>query len=382
MAALHRDEDTGLETEETGADDEDLDSGNGGEAGVDGTDRADGVDGDKRIALTPKQKQQLLFWGSVVVLLLLLTMGVEVGPGKICGRRDMCHHDGPGGIEVCDWRRCHGCALVVAHGNRRGDESGGSGVGEEEWDYACRRGKPHGPRGIFTFPESGDRYEGAFRQGAMHGHGRYDWLASGAWYEGGWIDDVMEGEGELHTTGGAVLRGKFVGGVLHGHGSFEWGHEVGGGGRSNYTGDFVRGLQHGMGTLTYADGSVYVGSFYEGRQHGRGKWRAAAGSAPPLSDIEAGRALLEGSIAGVAAAATSSAAGAAATAGSGGVHRYDGEWKDGKKHGRGTYTFADGHVLDGQFEADLLHGHGVKLGPNSQVLARGEWRAGQLHSEL
>jgi len=49
------------------------------------------------------------------------------------------------------------------------------------------------------------------------------------------------------------------------------------------------------------------------------------------------------------------------------------------QHGRGTYTFADGHVLDGDFAADMLHGHGVKLGPNSQVLARGEWRAGKLH---
>jgi prepilin-type processing-associated H-X9-DG protein len=309
------------------------------------------------------QVQQLLFWGGLAAVVAMLATGFDVGPGKVCGARDMCQRQPPGqssaggGLVVCDWRRCHGCSLVV-----HSRYSAVGGALEEEFDFPCRRGKAHGARGVFTF-ESGDRYEGSFRQGLMHGRGRYDWHASGAWYEGGWADDAMEGHGELHTAAGDVYVGRFEAGAMHGRGAFVWGASG-----ANYTGAFAAGLQHGVGTLAHADGSWYEGEFREGQQHGRGKWQSGSGggaSATAAGDIEAGRALLQGAEGG--------------GGGGGGVHKYDGEWQGGKKHGRGTYTFADGHVLDGHFAADMLHGHGVKLGPNSQVLARGEWRAGKLH---
>ena len=38
--------------------------------------------------------------------------------------------------------------------------------------------------------------------------------------------------------------------------------------------------------------------------------------------------------------------------------RYDGDWKDDKKHGRGVYTWADGERYDGEYKDDKRHGRG------------------------
>ena len=39
-------------------------------------------------------------------------------------------------------------------------------------------------------------------------------------------------------------------------------------------------------------------------------------------------------------------------------YSYDGEWKNGKMHGRGTYYFADGSKYTGGFLIGERHGHG------------------------
>jgi hypothetical protein len=36
---------------------------------------------------------------------------------------------------------------------------------------------------------------------------------------------------------------------------------------------------------------------------------------------------------------------------------YVGEWKNGNKHGQGTYTYADGRVEKGQWENDKFLGN-------------------------
>ena len=37
-------------------------------------------------------------------------------------------------------------------------------------------------------------------------------------------------------------------------------------------------------------------------------------------------------------------------------NKYVGEWKDGKKHGQGTYTYADGTIEKGLWENDEFKG--------------------------
>jgi hypothetical protein len=39
--------------------------------------------------------------------------------------------------------------------------------------------------------------------------------------------------------------------------------------------------------------------------------------------------------------------------------KYEGEWKHGKKDGRGVFTWPDGTKYDGEFKDHGMHGYGV-----------------------
>ena len=41
--------------------------------------------------------------------------------------------------------------------------------------------------------------------------------------------------------------------------------------------------------------------------------------------------------------------------------KYDGEYKDGKRNGKGTYTFADGDKYDGEWKDDKGNGLGTRV---------------------
>ena len=47
--------------------------------------------------------------------------------------------------------------------------------------------------------------------------------------------------------------------------------------------------------------------------------------------------------------------------------RYDGEWKQNKKHGMGKYKFAKGDYYEGTFEDGLKHGEGTYRYPNGDI---------------
>lgn len=47
---------------------------------------------------------------------------------------------------------------------------------------------------------------------------------------------------------------------------------------------------------------------------------------------------------------------------------YDGEYKQNKKHGRGKYTFSDGHQFyNGEWKHNKRHGHGIRLYKNGDI---------------
>ena len=49
--------------------------------------------------------------------------------------------------------------------------------------------------------------------------------------------------------------------------------------------------------------------------------------------------------------------------------RYEGEYRDGNRHGHGTYTFADGDSYEGPFRDDKAHGHGIVMDNGSRYEA-------------
>jgi hypothetical protein len=42
-----------------------------------------------------------------------------------------------------------------------------------------------------------------------------------------------------------------------------------------------------------------------------------------------------------------------------GAGRYEGEWRDDKKHGRGIFTWSDGNTYEGDWVVDKRHGRGI-----------------------
>jgi hypothetical protein len=60
--------------------------------------------------------------------------------------------------------------------------------------------------------------------------------------------------------------------------------------------------------------------------------------------------------------------------------KYEGEWKEGKKHGKGTYSFASGSKYEGEWEEDKKHGKGT-YSYASRDKYEGEWKEGKKHGK-
>jgi len=86
-----------------------------------------------------------------------------------------------------------------------------------------------------------------------------------------------------------------------------------------YVGDLLDGERHGLGTVTWSDGTKYEGEFKNGKQHGQGIETYPDGIKYE-GEWKSGTKHGQGTLIW--------------TTGS----KYEGEWKDGKKHGQGTYT--------------------------------------------
>ena len=56
---------------------------------------------------------------------------------------------------------------------------------------------------------------------------------------------------------------------------------------------------------------------------------------------------------------------------------YLGEYKDGKKHGKGSYTWSDGGIYVGNWKEGKEHGHGTYTSPAGRKYV-GEWKDGNM----
>ena len=59
---------------------------------------------------------------------------------------------------------------------------------------------------------------------------------------------------------------------------------------------------------------------------------------------------------------------------------YEGEWRDGKKHGQGTYTFASGSKYVGKFRGGKKHGQGIYTFAKGDKYI-GEFKEGKKHGK-
>lgn len=159
---------------------------------------------------------------------------------------------------------------------------------------------------IFFFQE-GNKYTGPRDSaGLAHGQGRLV-AANGDQYEGGFKHGKFDGEGVYRFKRSAgVYKGEFKDGKFHGRGKESY-HNG-----SHYDGEYRNGERNGKGLMVYRNGSSYEGEWVKGMKEGKGKMDFAGKDGKTIEQT------------------------------------YIGEFKNGKRHGRGKLRTKT-HRVEGEF---------------------------------
>ena len=120
---------------------------------------------------------------------------------------------------------------------------------------------------------AGGRYEGTFKDGRRHGHGKY-WWDTGDRYEGRWVNGSRTGQGRYWWANGNRYVGQFRNNQLSGQGTFYWRNG------SRYVGSFVNGKFHGYGRIYWASGARYAGQWSVGNRTNGTYWYPDGRSCP------------------------------------------------------------------------------------------------------
>ena len=174
-------------------------------------------------------------------------------------------------------------------------------------------------------------YDGEWLNGKRHGFGEFK--STDGSYEGEWKDDKPNGHG-VHkhkytdSTGKEVedvYIGQFKDSCFDGYGTLT--STLG----TKYAGDWVKDERHGHGVFTKQkvvtfEGanidvqSVYTGQWVNNRQQGEGRIE--------ITTLDTGKV----------------------------IYIYEGEFKDGRKHGQGSSVDMDGYVYEGDFAKNHANG--------------------------
>lgn len=182
----------------------------------------------------------------------------------------------------------------------------------------------------FTWPDTGIRYEGEWKDGKRHGYG-VSTQASRFQYVGYWENDKKHGRGRQTWEDGSSYDGMWEAGQKQGYGVYSW--QDG----ERYEGEWRADEEHGRGVYRWSSGDVYNGEWESGAKHGYGVhvW----GEGPWKGD------------------------------------RYEGQWRSDTQNGEGTYRWNDGRVYQGGWLAHKRHGFGRYTFPDGAYY-EGAWLEG------
>ena len=140
-------------------------------------------------------------------------------------------------------------------------------------------------KGTYTW-ESGNKYEGEFKDGLFHGIGKFYYsngdIYVGSWekdkkkgqgvftsfdgnsYDGEWLNNKEHGKGVFLTNDGDRYEGSWIDGFLNGYGNFNSIDS------NQYSGNFKQNLFNGYGTFIWNDGDRYEGEWLDNKKYGQG----------------------------------------------------------------------------------------------------------------
>jgi len=248
------------------------------------------------------------------------------------------------------------------------------GDGEIKWDDGqTYRGQFHynwmQGQGVFTYPE-GATYTGDIYKGLRHGKGTFVDLC-GASYVGEWRQGKKHGMGiqEFNGEGTAIYTGEWVADERHGEGEMTFPSG------SVYMGQWSHSERHGQGQMDWtAKRERYVGSWRHGKQQGDGEHTWLQESPPPIqepkppedaSPVESRVTTRATNRPGDPKARRTKTASKKKDEEPGRGpdgkvnNRYSGQWDEGRRHGFGTFYYADGTSYEGQWVNNQKIGEGI-----------------------
>ncbi|XP_063719757.1 MORN repeat-containing protein 1-like isoform X2 [Symsagittifera roscoffensis] len=177
--------------------------------------------------------------------------------------------------------------------------------------------------GVYVYPNNFFRYEGEWKDGKKHGHGKLI-MRDGSYYEGNFLNGEIVGRGtRFFASDGRRYTGDFSCGECHGEGQVEYSDG------STYHGQFESNKREGFGVLS-CDKGTYEGQFHSNLCHGDGTYNYKNG------DV------------------------------------FSGYWVQGKKQGHGKLQFSNGTTYEGQWRCDKYNGEG-ELRDSSGATYSGLW---------
>ena len=115
----------------------------------------------------------------------------------------------------------------------------------------------HNCTGTYTW-ESGDEYDGDWKNNKMHGQGTYTW-ANGNKYVGESQDNNLHGQGTTTWANGDKYVGEHKDDKRNGEGTFTWANG------DKYLGEYKNGNRTGEGIFSFANGKIQEGIFKDNK---------------------------------------------------------------------------------------------------------------------
>lgn len=231
------------------------------------------------------------------------------------------------------------------------------------WAVRVEREIENRQNGTISFPSG--VYKGESDFGYLSGKGTFT-FKTGTIYVGHWINNLMEGKGELQIPKEGKFKGQFVNSKKQGTGTFIWKDG------DIYNGSWKDDKMDGQGTYTCSNGTEYSGTFASNSfKSGKCTFKNETGSylveykdsKPVQLEVK----FTDGS------SCTGKLSGQQLSSGTfifSNKDQYEGEISSGVRWGKGTYTWTNGDKYSGAWSSDKMSGEG------EYTFANGSWLKG------